>query len=59
MNPEERMKSAREELERDHRARLVQAFGEKFTEHPSYEAIVKEVAGGRYPIYAISERMGR
>jgi hypothetical protein len=56
---EQRLKDARTELERDYRDRLVTVFGEDFATNPSYETLVEEVARGRYPHVAISDRMGR
>ena len=59
MTRDERIAKAKSELETDFKERLEQVLGQNFTAHPAYDTIVEEVAGGRYPICAISDRMGR
>ena len=56
---EQRLKNAHEELERDYKDRLVRIFGEDFVKNPSYQTLVEEVARGRYPHVAISDRVDR
>lgn len=49
---------ARNELRMNHAERLKQAFGDNFEQHPAFEDVVKEVAAGRYPHFAIGDRLG-
>ena len=58
MDEEKRLRIAREDLE-PHREKMIRLWGTAYTAHPEYLKVVREVAAGRYPHYALYDRLGQ
>ena len=57
MDEETRMRIAKEDLER-YREKLLKLWGDSYHTHEQYGCVVREVAAGRSPLYALFDRLG-
>ena len=58
VTPEVRLSKARDDLE-NHRALMIEHWGESYEQHPKYAAVVQEIAHkARYPLYALCDYIG-
>lgn len=57
MDEQKRVQAAQRDLE-IYREKMVELWGATYRSHPAYEEVVREVARGRYPHYALFDRLG-